>query len=163
MQSLFTSNDWESQLISLYLDLNHYFYVDGWSSCVERFSPNKYPAFDDIEVLCSYLFVRIYFPQIQQVQQIWKTIFLFLTSWFPKLPKYNSDLERSKRLIPVMIKFLEKLSDQVKLDHRDDVIDSCPIEITSKHRCKQSKTANEIANEIATHSFCASKRLNVQN
>ncbi len=96
MQSLFTSNDWESQLIS---------------------------------------------------------------SWFPKLPKYNSYLERSKRLIPVMIKFLEKLSDQVKMDHRDDVIDSCPIEITSKHRCKQSKTAHE----IATHSFCASKCLNVQN
>jgi hypothetical protein len=39
------------------------------------------------------------------------------------------------------------------LDHQDDVIDSCPIKITSKHQCKQSKTANE----IATHSFCASK------
>jgi hypothetical protein len=66
MQSLFTANDWESQLIPLYLDLNHYFYTEGWSSCVEIFSPNKYPDFDDLEVLCSYLFVRIYFPQLKK-------------------------------------------------------------------------------------------------
>ena len=70
MQSLFNQNDWESQLISLYLDLNHYFYDQGWASYIERFSPNKYPKFDDVEVLSSYLFVRIYFPQIHQMKQI---------------------------------------------------------------------------------------------
>jgi hypothetical protein len=70
MQSLFNANDWESQLISLYLDLNHYFYDQGWVSYIERFSPNKYPKFDDVEVLSSYLFIRIYFPQIHQMNQI---------------------------------------------------------------------------------------------
>jgi hypothetical protein len=28
------ANDWESQLISLYLDLNHYFYEQGWASYI---------------------------------------------------------------------------------------------------------------------------------
>jgi len=42
MQSLFNANDWESQLISLYLDLTHYFYDQGWASYIERFSHNQY-------------------------------------------------------------------------------------------------------------------------
>jgi hypothetical protein len=70
MQSLFNQNDWESQLISLYLDLNRYFYDQGWASYTERFSPNKYPNFEDVEVLSSYLFVCIDFPQIHQMKQI---------------------------------------------------------------------------------------------
>jgi len=154
MQSLFNANDWESQLISLYLDLNHYFYDQGWASYIERFSPNKYPKFDDVEVLSSYLFVRIYFPQLHQMKQIQSMIKLFLSAWFPKLPKYNTYLARVKRLLPVMIKFLDKLSNQVLEENKEYIIDSCPIEITSKLRCNQSK----IANEIATHSYCASKQ-----
>jgi hypothetical protein len=53
-----------------------------------------------------------------------------------------------------MIKFLDKLSNQVLEENKQYIIDSCPIEITSKDRCNQSKTANE----IATHSYCASKQ-----
>jgi hypothetical protein len=59
-----------------------------------------------------------------------------------------------KRLVPIMIKFLDKLSNLVLEENKEYVIDSCPIEITSKHRCNQSKKANE----MATHSYCASKQ-----
>ena len=51
MQSIFTANDWESQFIYLHIDVNHYFYVDGWISCVERFFSNKYPTFEYVEAL----------------------------------------------------------------------------------------------------------------
>ncbi len=52
-----------------------------------------------------------------------------------------------------MIKFLDKLSNQVLEENKEYIIDFFPIEITSKLRCNQSKTANE----IATYSDCASK------
>ncbi len=46
------------------------------------------------------------------MKQIQSMIKLFLSAWFPNLPKYNSYLARVKRLLPVMIKFLDQLSNQ---------------------------------------------------
>jgi hypothetical protein len=88
------------------------------------------------------------------MKQIQSVIKLFLSAWFLNLPKYNSYLARVKRLLSVMIKFLDQLSNQVLEENKEYIIDSCPIEITSKHRCNQSKTVNE----IVTYSYCASKQ-----
>lgn len=148
------SDEWQLQLISLYVWIEEGFRQRGWRFLVERFSQAGEPAFKDEEVLTAFIFARLsghhtYKGGLSFLRN-------FLLEWFPQLPRYSAWVDRLHRLIPAILRASEELTEMLHYREGDQfLIDSCPIVMARGTRASRAK----VAPELASRGYCASKSM----
>lgn len=122
----------------------------------QRFSNNSNPEFTDEEVLTIYLFCG-YCQRYFNIKEIHTFAKEYLSSWFPKLPSYqtfcvrlNMLSETFKVLVGTMIQsFKPKDCDSII-----SIVDSMPI-VT----CKGKNREGKVATEITSKGYCSTKNM----
>lgn len=148
------SDEWQLQLISLYVWIEEGFRQRGWRFLVERFSQAGEPVFKDEEVLTAFIFARL--RGHHTYKGGWSFLRNFLLEWFPQLPRYSAWIDRIHRLVPVLLKASEELTGTFCYQKEDQfLIDSCPIVMARGTRASRAK----VAPELATRGYCASKSM----
>lgn len=143
------------KLISLYMYICDVYQSSLRFHC-QRFSNNSNPEFTDEEVLTVYLFCG-YYQRYLNIKEIHTFTKEYLSSWFPKLPSYqtfnlrlNRLSEAFKALMGIMIQsFRPKDCDSLV-----SIVDSLPI-VTCKGKNRQGKVAREITNK----GYCSTKSM----
>ena len=122
----------------------------------QRYSNNSNPAFTDQEIMTIYLFsgdCQKYF----RIKDIYNFASEYLSSWFPKLPSYQTFNLRLNRLGEAFGVLSTKLISSFMPDDYDkgvSLVDSLPI-ITCAGRNRQGK----VAREITTKGYCSTKNM----
>lgn len=145
--------DWQDELIRLYLELCQHYEHDLWVYA-ERFSPNNQPHFTDEEVLTIYLWGLM--QGQRKISKIYEYTHNHLLSWFPKLPAYQTYVDRLNRLdavLKALVMRLVSVSHFHGLVEARHMIDSIPIVMAHEPRHKRAKVASEFAN----CGYCATK------
>lgn len=147
--------DWQDQLIKLYLDICQPFQYDLWVYG-ERLSPNNVPQFSDEEVITVYLWgiLRGY----RTVTKIHDYTQDHLHDWFPKLPAYQTFVDRLNRLESVFQALVMRwisCATYPGVIETKHIIDSIPIVMAVQSRRYKAKVASEFAN----CGYCATKDL----
>ncbi len=134
---------WQTNLIKLYCA------VCENSSTIEavmqRQSNNFRPQFSDEECITVYLW------GISQRRFEQKTIYQYtkdhLLDWFPKLPSYQAFSHRLNELAPAFQTLAEVWLSAIGTnlhEHKEYIIDSCPIILSKGPRSGHAKVANEL-------------------
>lgn len=143
------------KLISLYMYISDVYKSDLRFHC-QRFSNNSNPTFTDEEVLTVYLFCghcQGYFS-IREIHTFTKE---YLSSWFPKLPSYQTFNARLNMLSGALKALVETMIQSFRPQDCDllfSIVDSMPI-VTCKGRNRQGK----VAREITSKGYCSTKNM----
>ena len=112
---------------------------------MQRLSNNFCPQFSDEECITVYLW------GISQRRFEQKAIYEYtrnhLLEWFPKLPSYQAFSDRLNRLAPVFQALSEIWLSVIGIDlyeHRDYIVDSCPVILAKGPRSGHAKVAGEL-------------------
>jgi len=140
-------------LISLY-----YYVCDRYNSrlCwqVQRFSPNSNQGLiTDEEIITIYLFC-VAFQEKQKVKSMHKYIHQHWSSWFPKLPAYETFVARLNRIVdvfPMLVACLIEDLDTLGVEVPILLADSMPIITCSNKR--QAKVALDLVDK----GYCSTK------
>ena len=122
--------------------------------CCQRYSNNSKPVFTDQEIMTIYLFAgseQKYF----KIKDIHSFASDYLSSWFPKLPSYQTFNYRLNLLTEAFKVLSQRLIDSFipkDCDLETSLVDSMPI-ITCAGRNRVSKVAPEITNK----GYCSTK------
>jgi hypothetical protein len=143
----------ELKLIKLYMYICDLYDRELKYYC-QRYSNNSEPTFTDQEIFTIYLYAG-YCQKYLQVKDIHTFASEYLSSWFPKLPSYQTFNYRLN-LLPEAFKILsQRLIDSflpADCDLSISLVDSLPI-ITCGGRNRVGKVATEITNK----GYCSTK------
>lgn len=145
----------EQKLISIYFYICDLYENELKYNC-QRFSNNSKPEFTDQEIMTIYLFAgheQRYF----QINEIYSFTKDYLSSWFPKLPSYQTFSYRLNLLTGAFQALACKLISSFKPENCSNlfsIVDSMPI-ITSGGRNRTGK----VASEITAKGFCSTKNM----
>ena len=120
----------------------------------QRYSNNSNPAFTDQEIMTIYLFAG-HCQKYFQIKDIHSFASDYLSSWFPKLPSYQTFNIRLNRLSEAFKVLSQRLiTSFIPPDCQLDIsqVDSYPI-MTCTGRNRQGK----VAPEITSKGFCSTK------
>lgn len=145
--------DWQTLLVTLYIFICKH-YQTGLCLHFQRMSNNYQPDFTDEEVITIYMFGIM--RQKFEVKQIYEYIQDHLLDWFPKLPSYQTYVNRLNQLCEVFPPLIERILKEapewnVLVGVR--LMDSIPIIMANEKRSNDAKVDKEFANK----SYCASK------
>lgn len=148
--------DWETQLISVYLNVCEYFLQDREKSLL-RLSPNSNPKFTDEEAISVFIFGKM--KVRSDVKSIHKFAFNHLKEWFPNLTKYEAFNNRLNFLNDKIHQFseffMQRIDTSLDNDEKIIVVDSMPIVMSKGYRAQNSKTARNVCN----NGYCSSKNM----
>ena len=122
----------------------------------QRFSNNSNPEFTDEEVLTVYLFCG-YCQRYFGIKEIHTFAKEYLSSWFPKLPSYQTFCIRLNMLSEAFKVLVETMIQSFKPKDCDSIIsivDSMPI-VT----CKGKNREGKVATEITSKGYCSTKNM----
>ena len=122
----------------------------------QRFSNNSNPEFTDEEVLTIYLFCG-YCQRYFNIKEIHTFAKEYLSSWFPKLPSYQTFCGRLNMLSETFKVLVETMIQSFKPKDCDSIIsivDSMPI-VT----CKGKNREGKVATEITSKGYCSTKNM----
>ena len=143
------------KLISLYM-----YICDVYKSSLrfycQRFSNNSNPEFTDEEVLTVYLFCG-YCQRYFGIKEIHTFAKEYLSSWFPKLPSYQTFNARLNMLSEAFKVLAETMIQSFKPEDCDSlvsIVDSMPI-VT----CKGKNREGKVATEITSKGYCSTKNM----
>ena len=122
----------------------------------QRFSNNSNPEFTDEEVLTIYLFCG-YCQRYFNIKEIHTFAKEYLSSWFPKLPSYQTFCVRLNMLSETFKVLVETMIQSFKPKDCDSIIsivDSMPI-VT----CKGKNREGKVATEITSKGYCSTKNM----
>lgn len=143
------------KLISLYM-----YICDAYKSslrlCCQRFNNNSSPEFTDEEVLTIYLFCG-YYQRFFGIKEIHTFAKEYLSSWFPKLPFYqtfNVRLNRLSEAFKVLVKTMIQSISPKDCDSLLSIVDSMPVVI-----CKGKNREGKGATEITSKGYCSTKNM----
>ena len=122
----------------------------------QRFSNNSNPEFTDEEVLTIYLFCG-YCQRYFGINEIHTFAKEYLSSWFPKLPSYQTFCVRLNMLSETFKVLVETMIQSFKPKDCDSIIsivDSMPI-VT----CKGKNREGKVATEITSKGYCSTKNM----
>ena len=120
----------------------------------QRYSNNSNPAFTDQEIMTIYLFAG-HCQKYFQIRDIHNFASEYLSSWFPKLPSYqtfNLRLNRLDEAFRVLSRRLISSFMPADCDRGISLVDSLPV-ITCAGRNRQGK----VAREIISKGYCSTK------
>ena len=120
----------------------------------QRFSNNSNPGFTDEEVLTVYLFCG-YCQRYFGIREIHTFAREYLSSWFPKLPSYQTFNARLNMLSEALRVLAETMIQSFKPKDCDSVVsivDSMPV-VTRKGRNRKGR----VATEITSKGYCSTK------
>ena len=141
------------RLIHLYSFLEDCYNRELEQEC-QRFSPNQYQEFTDVEILTCY-FWGILEDEKFKIKSIHSHISKYWLDWFPSLPSYvafNTRLNRLSGVLPHLLNLvLQEFASSTSID-KDYLIDSFPI-MLCKHKM------GKVAPELADKTYSASKKL----
>lgn len=149
------SREKEQKLICIYFYICDLYENELKYNC-QRFSYNSKPEFTDQEIMTIYLFAghdQRYF----QINVIYLFTIDYLSSWFPKLPSYQTFSYRLNLLTGTFQALVCKLISSFKPENYSNlfsIVDSMPI-ITSSGRNRTGK----VASEITSKGFCSTKNM----
>lgn len=144
------------QLIALY-DYVCRCYTTTLQWQVQRFSPNALAdGITDEELITIYLYCTA-FEQKTKVKSMHTHMRRHWPGWFPKLPAYQTFINRLNRLESVFPTLINDLLTHIGIEHADlissQIGDSMPI-ITCSH-----KRRGKVAAELTDKGYCATKKL----
>lgn len=122
----------------------------------QRFSNNSNPEFTDEEILTIYLFCG-YCQRYFNIKEIHTFAKEYLSSWFPKLPSYQTFCVRLNMLSETFKVLVETMIQSFKPKDCDSIIsivDSMPI-VT----CKGKNREGKVATEITSKGYCSTKNM----
>ena len=122
----------------------------------QRYSNNSNPAFTDQEIMTIYLFTG-HFQKYFRIKDIYNFASEYLSSWFPKLPSYqtfNLRLNRLNEAFRVLSTGLISSFMPADCNKGISLVDSLPI-ITCAGRNRQGK----VAREITAKGYCSTKNM----
>ncbi len=122
----------------------------------QRFSNNSSPEFTDEEVLNVYLFCG-YCQRYFGIKEIHTFAKEYLSSWFPKLPSYQTFNTRLSMLSESFKALVETMIQSFRPKDCDSfisIVDSMPI-VTSKGKNRKGK----MATEITSKGYCSTKNM----
>ena len=122
----------------------------------QRFSNNSNPEFTDEEVLTVYLFCG-YCQRYFGIKEIHTFAKEYLSSWFPKLPSYQTFNARLNMLSEAFKVLAETMIQSFKPEDCDSlvsIVDSMPI-VT----CKGKNREGKVATEITSKGYCSTKNM----
>ena len=129
------------KLIGLYMYICDV-YKSSLQFCCQRFSNNSNPEFTDEEVLTVYLFCG-YYQRYFGINEIHTFAKEYLSSWFPKLPSYqtfNARLNMLSEAFKVLVKTMIQSFRPKDCDSLISIVDSMPI-VTCKGKNREGKVA----------------------
>lgn len=118
----------------------------------QRFSNNSNPEFTDEEVLTLYLFCG-YSQRYFGIKEIHTFAKEYLSSWFPKLPAYQTFCVRLNMLseaFKVLVYTMIQSFKSKDCDSLISIVDSMPI-VT----CKGKNREGKVATEITSKGYCS--------
>lgn len=122
----------------------------------QRFSNNSRPEFTDEEVLTVYLFCG-YYQRYFGIKEIHTFAKEYLSSWFPRLPSYqtfNARLNMLSEAFKVWVETMVQSFRPQDCDSLISIVDSMPI-IT----CKGKNREGKVAKEITSKGYCSTKNM----
>ena len=122
----------------------------------QRYSNNSNPAFTDQEIMTIYLFAG-HCQKYFQIRDIHSFASEYLSSWFPKLPSYqtfNLRLNRLGEAFRVLSQRLISSFMPADCDNGVSLVDSLPI-VTCADRNRKAK----VAPEITSKGYCSTKNM----
>lgn len=120
----------------------------------QRYSNNSNPAFTDQEIMTIYLFAG-HCQKYFQIKDIHRFASEYLSSWFPKLPSYQTFNLRLNRLDEAFRVLSQRLISSFIPDDCDrgtSLVDSLPV-MTCTGRNRHGK----VARDIASKGYCSTK------
>lgn len=143
----------ELKLIKIYMYICDLYNSELKYYC-QRYSNNSNPSFTDQEIMTIYLFTG-YCQKYLQIKDIHTFALEYLSSWFPKLPSYQTFNLRLNRLGEAFKILNQRLTDSFipkDCDFDISLVDSMPI-ITCGGRNRKGK----VAKEITAKGYCSTK------
>lgn len=137
--------NWQERLITLFLYICRQ-YESGLCVHAERMSNNSKPKFSDSEVLTVYLWGIM--NGHSKVSRIHEYVRNHLDEWFPKLPAYETYVQRLNRLNAVFPQLMSAIQNDFPPLHESEFVclmDSMPIMAAKGRRSSRAKVAREIA------------------
>lgn len=122
----------------------------------QRFSNNSNPEFTDEEILTIYLFCG-YCQRYFGINEIHTFAKEYLSSWFPKLPSYQTFCVRLNMLseaFKVLVFTMIQSFKPKDCDPLISIVDSMPI-VT----CKGKNRKGKVATEITSKGYCSTKNM----
>ena len=122
----------------------------------QRFSNNSVPDFTDEEVLTVYLFCG-YHQRYFGIKDIHTFAKEYLSSWFPRLPSYqtfNTRLNMLSEAFKVLVETMIQSFRPEDCDSLLSIVDSMPI-VT----CKGKNRGGKVATEITSKGYCSTKNM----
>lgn len=122
----------------------------------QRFSNNSQPDFTDEEVPFVYLFCG-YSQRYFDIKEIHTFAKVYLSSWFPKLPSYQTFNVRQNMLSEALKVLVETMIQSFRsrdCDSLISIVDSMPI-VT----CKGKNRKGKVVTEITSKGYCSTKNM----
>ena len=124
--------------------------------CCQRFSNNSHPVFTEEKVLTVYLFCG-YYQRYFSISEIHTFAKEYLSSWFPKLPSYQTFNMRLNMLLETFRALAETMIQSFRpkdCDSLISIVDSMLI-VT----CKGKNREGKVAKEITVKGYCSTKNM----
>jgi hypothetical protein len=139
--------DWQERLVTLFLYISKSYELE---LCihVSRMSNNSKPQFSDSEVLTVYLWGIM--NGHSKIRRIYEYVRNHLSEWFPKLPAYETYVQRLNRMTPIFPALLSAIQNNFPLLSDSKflcLMDSMPIMTANAQRSSRAKVAREIADK----------------
>ena len=127
-----------------------------YSSAARDSAINSNPEFTDEEVLTVYLFCG-YCQRYFGINEIHTFAKEYLSSWFPKLPSYqtfNARLNMLSEAFRLLVEIMIQSFRPKDCDSLVSIVDSMPI-VT----CKGKNREGKVATEITSKGYCSTKNM----
>ena len=118
-----------------------YVYKSSLQYYCQRFSNNSNPEFTDEEILTVYLFCG-YFQRYFDIKEIHTFAKEYLSSWFPKLPSYqtfNTQLNMLSEAFKTLVETMIQSFSPKDCDSLISIVDSMPI-VTCKGKTERESS-----------------------
>jgi hypothetical protein len=120
----------------------------------QRYSNNSNPAFTDQEIMTIYLFAG-HCQKYFQIKDIHEFASDYLSSWFPKLPSYQTFNLRLNRLSEVFKGLSQRLINSFTPE--DCLLDISQVDSYPIMTCTGGNRHGKVAPEITAKGFCSTK------
>jgi len=145
----------ENLLIEIYLFVCHV-YDTSAATCYQRTSNNRAPLFTDQEMITIWFFAHL--EGCLEKKRIHCLIRKYWREWFPRLPGYQSFVQRLNRLEPSFQAFGALLSGVLAAEgvpEVDHLVDSLPVMLARHGHSYRAR----VGREVADIGFCAAKKM----
>jgi hypothetical protein len=144
----------ENLLIHIYLFVCQV-YDTSSTTCYQRLSNNREPAFTDQELITIWFFAH--FEGCFEKKRMHQLILKYWREWFPHLPSYQTFVWRLNQLEPSFQTFGAVLSNALaaqQLPEVDHLVDSLPVMLAQHGHSYRAR----VGREVADIGYCAAKK-----